>query len=258
MKAFFSVKNYLGAAIVLSAFSAFGVFAQTVVCSNDAIPAGYVKTALTNRPACNSGQGWQIELPYENQLVCRSSPVPSPYVVVPFGDNNTTACGEVRLRIGNARENLQICAGSPIPSGYVITNIDSTPRGCLVGQYYIRQATNGILACGNSPVSPGYVFTWNGQSSVCGNTYGQRRFEIARNGMLVCADSSIPDGYVVTQAYDNNGQTCTFGQRYIQLPTQGIAVCPISPIPAGWRSSGSVSTNSCGNNFPQALILTRN
>ncbi|CEE35839.1 conserved hypothetical protein [Xanthomonas citri pv. citri] len=93
---------------------------------------------------------------------------------------------------------------------------------------------------------------------MCGNTYGQRRFEIARNGMLVCADSSIPDGYVVTQAYDNNGQTCTFGQRYIQLPTQGIAVCPISPIPAGWRSSGSVSTNSCGNNFPQALILTRN
>ena len=243
----FNLKYWLVALLLLIPGVAFAD--PLVMCAEDgAPPAGYVKTSVVRATHCATGYGATIELPQPNMLVCVTSPIPSPYVIV-GGDPNTSVCrGLGRHLINIAATGMYICSNSPIPNGFVIVQNAGSAGPCSVGQFRISAVAEGIIVCGNTPIPNPYVVTSVSSSSGCGVYFPTFRLNQAYDGIVACVQSPVPTGYVVTNIYSNG---CGMWESHrFALPYYNIIVCPTSPIPAGWANAGNKSVNgACGGTW---------
>ncbi|MBO9204628.1 MULTISPECIES: hypothetical protein [Niastella] len=98
---------------------------QQQICSNSAVPNGYVITGYSNCISCpgngNNCITIQTPFPYPNSTtICASSPIPAGYVIIAhafaIACPNNSGNNAFTIKIPSDQET--ICNGSPIPPGY--------------------------------------------------------------------------------------------------------------------------------------------
>lgn len=101
----------------------------TQICSNQAVPAGYVIISASSVMSCPNWSPtlynrYLVGIPGTQEIVCSNSPVPSNYVLISVGSNtncpNWTATTKNTYSIKIPASTEVVCSISPVPAGYVV------------------------------------------------------------------------------------------------------------------------------------------
>lgn len=153
--------------------SAFNAAAVTQICSNQALPAGYVVTSSAvdtyNCPGSNVYR-WTISPPTNSTAACFGSGYPAPYFITAITPNGANQCAGFRgsMVLQQPTNNLAVCANGVIWSPWVITSVAQTNGQCAnYGVIVIAQASEGLAICSNSPIPSGWTASGGVASSQC-------------------------------------------------------------------------------------------
>jgi hypothetical protein len=107
----------------------------TTICTNQAVPSGYVILSAFGSYGCpyyspSGMNAYNIAIPGTQEDVCSNSPIPSGYVIQ--GTNNGASCPGYSpsgrnmwiIKIPGMYET--VCGNSPVPSGYIVTSYTSS------------------------------------------------------------------------------------------------------------------------------------
>jgi hypothetical protein len=137
---------------------------QSTVCSNQAVPSGYVVTQSAITTQCSGYQvyTWQIALAANNVTACLGSSYPSPYFII------------------TESSNAPFCTG-------------------FLGQMKIHLPSNGMLACVNGVLWTPWVITQNESGSVSCGGYAAIVIYQPSQALNICDNSVVPSGWYAVQ-----------------------------------------------------------
>ncbi len=132
--------------------------------------------------------------------ICSNTAVPSGYVVVSSGTSyQCPGYAVYQWGIQPASNGLTACLGSSYPSPYFITGESTNPiNSCagFLGTMTLSTPSNGLVACVNGVMWSPWVITANGTSTQCGG-YGVITISQPAQNLRICSNSVIPSGWTV-------------------------------------------------------------
>ncbi|TCV96011.1 hypothetical protein EC912_102360 [Luteibacter rhizovicinus] len=141
-----------------------------VICSTQALPAGYVVTNSDVNAACPGANvfRWNIQPASNNMSACFGSGYPAPYVITAITNSSTCAGFQGGMVLSLPTNGIAVCAPGVIWNPWVITSVALTTLQCNgYGIITIAQASEGLSICSNSPIPTGWYATGGSSSIQC-------------------------------------------------------------------------------------------
>jgi hypothetical protein len=204
----------------------------SMICAYQAVPSGYIVTAVSPTNACQGYLLYTISLPSNGARLCTvGAPIPAGYVIIAGTTAAQPQCDNQfeTQTITQVYNGVVACFGGVLPSPYVITSIDqSTANSCSGPTMVLDQETPGITAGMNTIKWNDYVPTAVGTGSQCAR-YGTEVIYPAYSGIIACGAGTQPPGYVITRVWGSYGGC---------LQYEGLEYClPYRVRNASWMSS---------------------
>ncbi|WP_329569145.1 hypothetical protein [Kitasatospora sp. NBC_01266] len=220
------------------------------VCANQAVPAGYIVTAVSPTSACQGYLLYTVALPSNGAVLCTVGvAVPYPYVIIAGTTTAQSQCDNQfeTQTITQAYNGVVACFGGTLPSPYVITNISSgTANACSGQQMTLQQEYPGITACQLTIKWNNYVATSDGTGGPCAG-YGTEVLTPVYNGIVACGVGAgpAPSGYVITRVWGSYGGCGQYEGLQYSTIYNGIVACSNSTLPAGWSVTSYPNDPNC-------------
>lgn len=168
--------------------------------------------------------------PLIDNQICSNQALPTGYVVTRSAVDTFNCPGfqVVRWFIEPVRNGIAVCLGTPLPSPYFITGETGVSSICsgYPGTAVLSLPTNGTAACANGVVWSPWVITANVIRSQC-NGYGIIVIAQAAENLVICSNSPIPSGWTSTVT----GPTSTCQPYYAAVLHHTAALLPTGSAP---------------------------
>lgn len=222
----------------------------TSVCANQAVPAGYIVTAVSSSGSCQGYLLYTLSLPSSGAKLCTvGAAIPPGWVIIAGTAAAQPQCDNLyqTQTITQPYNGIIVCYGGVLPSPYVITSISTvTANACNGDTMVLNLEASGITACQLTIKWNNYVATSVGTGAQC-DGYGTEVLTPVHNGIVACGAGAgpSPTGYVITENFSSYNGCGQYEGNEFNAVYNGIVACSNTTVPTGWTVVSYSTDSSC-------------